>query len=141
MPFHIIPFPTGSAIQVYGSNNRANTSSGWDPSWECSIDNISVNPTDPFPYFENNWLFCQKLDLNDGPHELTVNVTSTSNQTFWFDFIRYAPSANVFEGANYVLVDNQDPAILYGSGWGPLGSTANMTGTLGAEFRFNFTGV
>jgi hypothetical protein len=117
------------------------TLSGWDPSWECFVDGISIGATDPFPYFENNWPFCMKSDLNDGPHQLTVNVTSTTDHVFWLDSIAYVPSASVAEETAYIMVQNQDPAIAYGPGWTRLGDSANMTTTLGSELRFNFIGM
>jgi hypothetical protein len=139
--FHVIYALAGTAVDVMGSNNRVNTSNGWDPSWECFIDNVSIGATDPFPYFENNWLLCHKPDLNDGPHQLTVNVTSNTGQMFWFDYIQYTPSATLSLGTAFIRFDHLDPAIVYGPGWGPLGDTANMTTALGTEAKFNFTGA
>lgn len=118
-----------------------NTTTGWDPRWECFVDNVSIGATDPFPYDENNWPLCQATDLNDGLHELAVNITSTTGQPFWLDYIQYAPSSSVSEETAYVVVDSLDPAIGYGVGWTALGGSANMTSTQGSIFQFNFTGI
>jgi hypothetical protein len=118
-----------------------NTTAGWDPSWECFVDNISIGATAPFQYDENNWLLCEQANLIDGSHEITVNVTSTTGQPFWFDYVQYAPSASVSEQTAYVIVDHLDPAIQYGNGWAALGGTANMTSTQGSVLQFNFTGI
>jgi hypothetical protein len=130
----------GTLVKIYGTNNRVNTTSGWDPRWECFIDNVSIGATDPFPYDENNWLLCGQTDLNDGLHTITVNVTSTTGQPFWFDYVQYAPSSSVSEETAYIVVDHLDPGIEYGIGWVALGGTANMTSNHGSELWFNFTG-
>jgi hypothetical protein len=117
-----------------------NTANGVGPSWECFVDNVSIGATAPFQYPENNWLFCQQPTLNDGPHVVTVNVTSAGHP-FWFDYIRYAPSASVSTQNVVLLVDNHDPAISYGSGWGALAGTAIFTNNPGSEMSFNFSGM
>jgi hypothetical protein len=134
---------TGTSIQILGTNNRVNTTNGFDPSWECFLDKISIGATPPFQYPENNWLLCEQLQLVDGPHVVTVNVTqaTASGRTFWFDDATYTPSSNVSKDRAYILVDNVDSDIVYGDGWGPLGATANFTTRTGTEMRFNFTGV
>jgi hypothetical protein len=118
------------------------TVENWDPHWECFVDNISIGALDLGEGVSNNRVLCEKTELNDGPHEFTINITSTSGVgTFWLDYIHYAPSATVSEETAYILVDNGDPAINYGSGWGALGSTANMTTVNGSEWTFDFTGM
>ena len=117
-----------------------NTANGVDPSWECFVDNVSIGATAYFQYPENNWLFCSKGQLNDGPHVIHVNAVSNGH-TFWFDYIRYTPSASVSTQNAIVSVDHLDPAVVYGSGWAPLGTTASFTSTLGADVTFQFTGA
>ncbi|KAF9528097.1 hypothetical protein CPB83DRAFT_883694 [Crepidotus variabilis] len=63
---------SGTTVKVYGSNNIRNDSGVLDPTWECFIDQQSIGASDPFPYVENNWPFCEK-SLSDGPHTLTIN--------------------------------------------------------------------
>lgn len=117
------------------------TSSGHsaDPTWECFIDNVSIGRTDPFQFAENNWLFCSSEILADTSHLLTVNANSRGH-TFWFDYIRYTPSANAFLGDALVYIDSTDPAIRYDSDWRPLGNVANMTSSTGSTVAFDFLG-
>ena len=124
-----------------GSNNILNSSGVLDPTWDCFVDGISIGPTTPFAFAENNWIFCKHLDLVDGPHILTVNATVLSNQTFWFDNIQYSPSAGVPLDNASIIVDSLDSQLHYGTGWGALGGGANMTTVTGSTFTFDFTGM
>ncbi|KAF8163683.1 hypothetical protein B0H34DRAFT_781303 [Crassisporium funariophilum] len=131
----------GSRVVVFGSNSLRNDSGVLDPSWECFVDKISIGASKPFPFDENNWVFCQQDTLVDGPHVLTVNVTVAKAQTFWFDQIQYVPSASVALDQQIILVDSLDPELQYGPGWQALGGTANMTSVQNAQFEFHFTGI
>lgn len=117
------------------------TSSGHsaDPTWECFIDDISIGRTDPFQFAENNWLFCSSGILADTSHLLTVNAKSKGS-TFWFDYLRFTPSANDSLGDALIYIDNTDPAIRYDSDWQPLGDIANMTSSTGSTVAFDFLG-
>ena len=128
-------------MRVYGTNNLLNDSGVLDPTWNCFVDNISIGPTTPFQYPENNWVFCDQEKLVDGPHILTVNATVMKAQTFWFDDIQYVPSASVSLEDDAVLVDSLDPQLQYGAGWQALGSTANMTSQTNSIFTFDFIGT
>ena len=130
----------GTTVEVWGTNNPVSTTSGVNPTWGCLLDNVSFNATAPFTYPENNWLFCTKQQLSDGLHTITVNANS-NGPTFWVDYIRYTPSASVSTQNAVVSVDNHDPAIIYDSSWGPLGTTSTFTTTTGAQMNFNFTGM
>lgn len=135
---------SGTQVTVVGSNNILNNSGVLDPTWECFIDDISIGATTPFPFPENNWVFCDHASLLDGPHILTVNATILKNQTFWFDDIQYVPSASVPLDQATIGIDNLDKQLLesaYGTGWVALGNTANMTTVAGSIFTFNFTGM
>ncbi|KIJ44148.1 hypothetical protein M422DRAFT_30652 [Sphaerobolus stellatus SS14] len=130
----------GTSIDIWGSNNIANNSGVITPSWACYIDNIKLPDQAPFQFFENNWVLCSQDKLVDGPHELTVNV-STTGQHFYFDYIEYLPSSTVSLSSKTLNVDHLDPAIQYGAGWQDLGSTANMTSVAGTELTFEFIGT
>lgn len=132
---------TGTSVRVYGTNNIRNDSGVLDPTWDCFVDNISIGPSTPFQYPENNWLFCSQNNLVDGPHILTVNATVTKAQTFWFDSVQYVPSASVSLADAAVMVDSLDPQLQYGEGWQALGSTANLTTQTSSIFTFDFTGI
>ena len=126
---------------MIGSNNILNSSGVLDPTWDCFVDGISIGPSAPFAFAENNWVFCNHPGLVDGPHVLTVNATVLKNQTFWFDNIQYLPSASVPLNKATIIVDSLDSQLQYGSGWGALGGNANMTTVAGSIFTFDFIGV
>ena len=138
---YVSQFDSGTQIKVIGSNNIRNDSGVLDPTWQCFVDNISIGASTPFPYAENNWVFCEQDTLVDGPHILTVNATILKSQTFWIDNIQYVPSASVSLDQKAVVVDNLDPQLQYGQGWQALGGTANMTTVPGSIFLYNFIGM
>ncbi|KAG5638613.1 hypothetical protein H0H81_011503 [Sphagnurus paluster] len=131
----------GTSVAVVGTTNLAKIDNGssWDPSWECFVDQISIGATAPFQYAENNWYLCQQNSLKDGPHEITINVTTTGT-AFWLDYLLFTPSPTLSFNETVLLVQNTDPAIKYDSNWGDLGGVANMTTVKGAQARFNFVG-
>ena len=84
---------------------------------------------------ENNWILCGAGPaqlLEDGPHVLTVNANVPNQQTFWFDQIQYAPSANVSLNQSFLRIDSSDPAIQYSRGlWNiDVGNPINYTSSL-----------
>ncbi|KAF9440560.1 hypothetical protein P691DRAFT_608922, partial [Macrolepiota fuliginosa MF-IS2] len=124
----------GMDIGVSGSNIDPNTTNP-DPTFECFIDDVSIGRTSPFPFAENNWPFCNKSGLPDGPHELQIDVTVMSpNNTFWLDQIKYNPSSAVPLDNKVLLVNNSDPAITYDSFWtewpGGLGKITQQTNSV-----------
>ena len=134
--------PAGNAVIVHGTNDRVPGSDY--PAWQCLVDDVVIRANGPVPFFENGFTLCQDLDLDDGPHQLVVNViTGTAGETFWFDDIQYSPSPSSSEsgGIPFVKVRSLDPAIVYSAGWGPFADVANMTSKTGAEVKFTFTGM
>ena len=139
----------GTSVLVWGTTdlteipiiNGTGSGTTWDPKWECFVDGVSAGYTKPFPDTENNWLLCQNTQLTEGPHTLSLNVT-TMGKTFWVDQLQFTPpqGSSVGNGTNVVLVDFFDPAIVYGDGWESLGSSAKMTSIYGSKLAFNFTG-
>lgn len=132
----------GTSVAIIGTTNlvKIENDTRFDPAWECFVDKISIGAAKPFEFRENNWLLCEQKELNDGLHEITLNVTTTGN-TFWFDSLQFTPSSSASYESAVLLVDNQDPAIKYDSKWGALGGTANFTQASGSEVKFNFTGM
>ncbi|KAG6812612.1 hypothetical protein H0H92_001831 [Tricholoma furcatifolium] len=129
---------SGSSITVWGTTALTKIDNGttWDPSWECFVDNVSIGSTAPFQYPENNWVLCGPSSFSDGQHTLTLKV-STSGNTFWFDYITYVPSPSVSLQSSVIMVQNTDPDVIYGSGWGALGGTANETSTVGSQVKYH----
>jgi len=132
---------SGTAVTIMGTTNLAKIDdTHYDPMWECFVDQISIGSTSPFQYRENNWNMCGKDSLNDGPHEITLKVT-TRGGTFWLDAITFAPSAHDTYGTEVLVVDDNDPGVQYGDGWQPLGTTASFTGKTGSTARLSFVGT
>lgn len=128
----------GTTVIITGTNQFSNPSGVTNPSWKCSVDGVSVpsaNVTAP----ENRLLFCEKNGLSDGPHVITVDVTVSNEQTFWFDYIQYLPSASMSLNQVSLSIDANDSQIQYGTGWSPI-FPGNMTGQTGSTFSFNFNG-
>ncbi|KAG6845575.1 hypothetical protein H0H87_007254 [Tephrocybe sp. NHM501043] len=137
----------GTSIQVYGTVNLSPTYNAsivsdpsFQPPWECFIDNISIGASKPSPFQENNWVFCENDHLNDGSHELKLNINMKQGTTFWLDYLQYTPSQTPENGL-VVLVDNSDPSLSYDSTWQGVESTATMTTTQGGKVTFNFNGT
>ncbi|KAG6867677.1 hypothetical protein C0993_012485 [Termitomyces sp. T159_Od127] len=130
----------GSSVTVYGTTSLK-TLDNWktfNPKWECFVDGISIGATKPFQFAENNWSLCEQGTIADGPHVITVNVTTTGN-TFWFDYLMFTPSPR--NSSATLLVQNTDPAILYDHSWRKLGGTANITTKIGSVMNFDFVGT
>lgn len=135
----------GTAVYLYGTNNIANKSGMIDPSWECFVDNISIQKSSPYGFANNDWQFCGQDALVDGVHTLTVNATVMQSQTFWVDNIQYVPSASVPLDNKAISIDNTDPELhnAFGGSWG---STVvmlhylNLTQTTNSTFTYDFNG-
>ncbi|KAJ3554356.1 hypothetical protein NP233_g12439 [Leucocoprinus birnbaumii] len=138
-----LSFPfSGTAVDVFGTNNETNFNTDPDPTWECFIDDISISRYPPSQLVENNWKFCGTSGLPDGNHTLKVNVQVKSpSQTFWFDKIRYIPSPSLSLENRTILVDSSDPAVQYDAQWSALGDNANMTTKSSSIATVNFVGV
>ncbi|KAF8797652.1 hypothetical protein BYT27DRAFT_7265536 [Phlegmacium glaucopus] len=139
----------GTQFKVLGTLNTRIDSGVADPTWQCFIDDISIDPHTPGPSPSdvsvinapsNNWVLCEHDMLLDGPHIITVNATVLKNQPFWIDNIQYVPSTSVSLDQAVVVVDNLDPQLQYGPGWQGFVFT-NMTTFAGSMLTFNFIGV
>ncbi len=124
-----------------GTNYIRNVSGMVDPQWLCYVDGVGIEASGPYPYPVNNWRLCFLYHLTDGPHTITVNVTVAENQPFWLDRIEYLPSTSVSHANKTILLQNTDPAILFGNGWLPYVEVGNLTNTQGAMVECNFRGM
>ena len=141
---------SGSEVLVYGTTITTNASGSQDPTWECFIDNTSIGWSPAPPMSVNNWILCGggPGQFQDGPHLLTVKANVSNQQTFWFDQIQYAPSANVSLNQSLLRIDSSDVAIHYDSGWQSLASliqsgftiNAVYTQTNGTSLTYQFSG-
>jgi len=109
-----------------------------NPSFQCLVDGESV-PVETLTAAENRLLFCRKDGLSVGQHEISVRVTVSNQETFWFDYIQYLPTSSVSLANAALLIDFTNSQIQYGSGWSPnnLGSSTSQNG---ATLSFQFTG-
>ena len=132
-------------MRVLGVNIRNDSGVIETTTWDCSVDNIStVGPRDPhftLPMALNNCLLCSQNNLVDGPHTLTINVTVAQAQTFWFDDIRYVPSANDSLEHAAVEIDALDPQLQYGPGWKAYNENSMQTQTTNSIFTYSFIGA
>lgn len=130
----------GTGAAIYGTNYINNSTGVVDPVWQCFMDGISSGTYGPFPYPENNWVFCQWDSIPDGPHIMSVNATS-KGQTFLFDVLRYSPTDGASINGGAIVFDHIDPDIYFDSQWGALEGTATMTTTMGATMTLDFFGT
>jgi hypothetical protein len=85
------------------------------------------------------------MQFQDGPHLLTVNVTVSNQQTFWFDQIQYyAPFARVSLNQSLLRIDSRDSEIQYSNGWNDANSNIDgdytFTFSNGAALTYEFYG-
>ncbi|KAH9476061.1 hypothetical protein JR316_0011631 [Psilocybe cubensis] len=114
------------------------------PIFDCFLDNNNIGKAIGALSRENNLIICEKDRLVDGPHTLTVNATASNGQTFWFDSIRYVPSASVPLINEVIYVNPLDPALQYSNGWAQYfygtANLVNMTRTFNSSVKFPFIG-
>jgi len=132
----------GTRVMIVGTNMFQDLSGVTNPSWQCIVDgNISL-PSSNVTVPENMLPLCDSGDggLSDGPHVITVNVTVSNQQTFWFDYIQYFPSFSVSLAEVSLAIYTDDSQLHYGTGWSPL-FPGNMTCQTGSTFSFEFNGT
>jgi hypothetical protein len=132
---------SGSSVAAFGTTNVTRMPTGaFNPSWECFVDQNSLQ-TSEASQIENNALLCAQLKLADGLHELTIKTTVTAGGTFWLDSIRYTPSPGLSLEAATLLVPNSDPDLHYDSNWHDTAGTASFTQTPDSTVTFSFIGM
>ena len=133
---------TGTAIDVYGTNNIRNSSGVIDPLWMCYLNGVHIDVSPPLQYKENNQRMCGTDGLLDMNHTLTLSV-STSGQSFWFDYLVYTPSPNTSSSQtnSFIFVPFSDSALDYDSSWQYWSNLSIITRTVGATVHFQFTGM
>ena len=111
-----------------------------DHRWVCYVDNANIPSPPPPPHgaHENQWTLCQISGLADGPHTLTVDITTS--RRFYFDYLRYTPSPSASTGNEVVWIPNTDDDLRFDTSWRELQPTGNITVTQAAAFSFEFIG-
>lgn len=128
----------GSSISAFGTILRAGT-----PSWECFVDQVSINNTPPFSAAQNNWILCEKA-LKAGPHTLSIKIAPSTNDTFWFDHLRYTPLPNASFSEAVLYVPSQEVNLT--SNWEPRAGVpsvddAQIAFQRGSTATFEFVGM
>ena len=83
----------GTMIMPAGSF-RNTTEGALFPTWTCIIDGVSNAPA-PFIFPANRWPLCENDFLQDGQHNITLQIQVPEGQQFWFDYMQYKPSDTV----------------------------------------------
>ena len=134
-------FELGTRVIIYGTNQVSNSSGVTNPSFQCLVDGESTSVvTQPLIMAENRLWFCERDGLSVGQHQISVAVTVSNQETFWFDNIAYLPTASVSLANATLSIDFTDSQIQYGSGWttSQLGSSTSQNAAI---LSFQFTGV
>ncbi|GJJ15747.1 hypothetical protein Clacol_010025 [Clathrus columnatus] len=129
---------TGSSIGVLGTVNVTDSPTTPNPTWQCLIDGIAISSNPP-QVPENHWQFCGG-NVPDGPHELTLNVTS-NGILFYLDYISYRASPSVSLENSVIPIENPDPAFDFISGWSPIDGIANQTTDPNGLLNMTFIGI
>ncbi|KAF4615485.1 hypothetical protein D9613_002591 [Agrocybe pediades] len=112
-----------------------------NPSWQCVVDGQLIDSI-TYTTGENRLRLCEKDDLDDSSHTITVRVDVSNNHTFWLDYIQYLPFPDTPIDTAALSIDTTDPEALLGL----MGSWTQKypgyyTQRNDASFHFQFSGV
>ena len=111
-------FELGTRVIIWGTNEVANSSGVTNPSFQCLVDGESISIVmQPLTMAENRLWFCEQDGLLVGQHQISVAVTVSNQETFWFDNISYLPTASILLTNATLSIDFIDLQIQYGSRW------------------------
>ncbi|KAG5722670.1 hypothetical protein E4T56_gene14461 [Termitomyces sp. T112] len=111
----------GTSVSVFGTIQPPGLSI-----WECFVDQAKIQNGPSFTAAQNNWNLCEGDDLTAGPHTLSIHITPSADQTFWFDYLRYTPLPNVsFSDAILYVPSNE---VILSSNWEPRGGIPSVDG-------------
>ncbi|KAF8969560.1 hypothetical protein BDZ97DRAFT_1754408 [Flammula alnicola] len=120
---------SSSGVAVVGTIelvNRTSDGSSISPPWKCIIDSTSVYAIPPSS---------TRVRIYD---TVTVHVAVPLGQSFWFDYIEYAPSVYVGLEQELVSVNSENPKLRYDSGWHLSQELDNVTSENGSTLVFSF---
>ncbi|TEB39576.1 hypothetical protein FA13DRAFT_1723794 [Coprinellus micaceus] len=110
---------SGTDLAVYGTSavTRSVSTTQIDPQWSCVVDGAQIAYREPSQQPQNLYPLCDSAPMSDGPHNLTVVVSSIGGTVFWFDFlmVRLSPSSKEIEHPA-VFYPFSDPAVQYTAG-------------------------
>lgn len=117
------------------------------PTWNCFLDGVGISNSNltgsgGAPNPTNNWELCANdVAVDDGSHTVTLQTTVIAeNQTFWFDYIKYAPALDASLENETIYVDDSDPEIRYGGVWDSTSGVEHNTNDTDASVGFSFIG-
>ena len=114
-----------------------------DPQWACVVDGGQIAYHEPSQQPQNLYPLCNSAPMSDGPHNLTVVVSSIGGTVFWFDFltVRLSPSSTEIPHPA-VFYSFSDPAVQYAAGqWTTLPeNTGMLTQQVGSTMFLSFNG-
>jgi len=129
----------GTRVFIIGTHQASNSSGVTNPWFQCLVDGESTSVVAPsLP--ENGLLFCEKDGLSVGEHQISVVVSVSNQQTFWFDYIQYLPTASVSLDNATLWINSTDSQIRYGTGWSS-NDVGASTSQNAATLSFQFTGA
>lgn len=135
---------SGTSIEAFGTNGQVATGrkDQFDPFWACQVDGKGIRSGVGSPNIGNSLQLCLAEVLDDGSHELVVNVT-TMGQAFFLDRILYTPSMKSPGKTPALWVGSNDPDFVYGpSPWNwTLASNTMLTAIHGATVSYSFVGT
>jgi hypothetical protein len=134
------PLELGTRVLIFGTNQVSNSSEVTNPWFQCLVDGESTPVVRLSSPPENRRLFCEKNGLSAGQHQISVVVSVSNQQTFWFDYIQYLPTTSVSLDNAALSIDFTDSQIQYSSGWSS-NSLGTSTSQNGATLSFQFTGA
>lgn len=129
----------GTSVTIVGTN-QFSTNVSTSVSWQCFVDNESIPVISIAPPPANRVPFCKQDGLVDEKHTIVVNATVTNQQTFFFDYLEYIPSANVPLNQASIAVNWTDPQLIFLGNWSHL-AEGPSTIQDGATASFHFTGM
>lgn len=129
----------GTSVTVVGTNQfSANVSTS--VLWQCFVDTESIPVISISPPPANRVPFCKQDGLPDEKHTIVVNATVSNQQTFFFDYLEYVPSANATLDQASIAVNWTDPQLIFLGNWSHL-PEGPSTIQDGATASFHFTGT
>ncbi|KAF9524777.1 hypothetical protein CPB83DRAFT_838654 [Crepidotus variabilis] len=126
----------GTAVSVWGPNELTS-----NVTWECFVDGINTSNSDIIVLESNPSILCDKGQLEDKSHTLTLSAVVPTDDEFWFDQIQYTPSPEGSLENQMIFIESNDPEITYGSGWVSMDGIGYATKETSSTFDFEFTGV
>ncbi|KAF9523737.1 hypothetical protein CPB83DRAFT_732463, partial [Crepidotus variabilis] len=133
----------GSMIDVRGTNIYRNDT-GWSMvTVDCYVDNFHIGSTSSSTSNRslNNFQWCFQEGMLETKHILEVYAAVPKNQTFWFDWLVYVPTAGASLESKIVFISKEDPNVNYVSDWRNISGYPKFTTQHGAGVIFQFIGT